>query len=106
LTNKAQKSPPSKQLLDLFGGWDLRSTFVSPTAKPPWLGRPSRELLQADVGEFVPDVISGFAGKGVPCMLAVLPGASMKPSSNRNIIPGSAGFIVVHRMYRMETAST
>jgi hypothetical protein len=61
---------------------------------------PSREFLQVDVavGEVVPAPISAFAGKFVPCMLAVLPGASMKPLSNFDMIPGSAGFIIVHRI--------
>jgi hypothetical protein len=98
LINNAQINPPRKHLLELLGSCELRFILASPTVKPARLERPFRELRQVDVGEFASVASSTFSGKLASSKSAVLAGASVKPSSNFDMIPGSAGFMLVHRM--------
>jgi hypothetical protein len=99
LTNKAHRRPPRNQQLDFFfGGCKPRFMVVSLVDEPLRLERPSRELLQVDVGEFVPVALFACWGKFMPSAAAPFFGELVNPSSSFDMIPGSAGFILVHRM--------
>jgi hypothetical protein len=66
--------------------------------EPLRLECPSRELLQVDAVEFVPVALFAFWGKFLPSAPALLFGKLINPSSNFDMIPGSAGFILVNQM--------